>query len=358
MHEHRPQGPRVADQHAEPLAAAEAREARLARDRVRVELVHDVEAGGGEHVEIHGATMPRPWRARHSACVARLHHERIAGAAPERWLVMTHGIYGAGGNWRGVARRLVARRPEWGVVLVDLRQHGRSEPGEPPHTIAACADDLRALVGALAGELGGVAAIAGHSFGGKVALATRARVAVAQTWVLDASPSARPGALADRDDTVVHVLELMERLPRTWARRDDFVAAVIAAGHDAGLARWLAMNVVADPTGELALRLELGALRALLARLLRHRSVGGARATRRRRRGRDRHPRRSAVTAAIAPARARPAARPRPLDRRRPLAARRRARRRRRPVRAVAVTVCGDTHLAAARRSRSARRLS
>src|SRR5205085_6580304 len=60
-------------------------------------------------------------------------------------LLLTHGIYGAGSNWRSIARKLNERRPEWGVVLVDLRQHGRSEPGEPPHTIAACADDLRAL---------------------------------------------------------------------------------------------------------------------------------------------------------------------------------------------------------------------
>src|SRR5262249_17510061 len=152
------------------------------------------------------------------------------------------------------------RRPEWGVVLVDLRQHGRSEPGEPPHTIAACADDLRALVAAL----GDVHAIAGHSFGGKVVLAARPLVAVAQIWVLDASPSPRDPP-ADRSSTVVRVLELMERSPRHWARRDDFIAAVVADGHDTGLARWLAMNLVPDATGELVLRLDLGALRAMLA---------------------------------------------------------------------------------------------
>ena len=126
---------------------------------------------------------------------ARLYHERIArsDAAPARWLALTHGIYGAGSNWRSIARKLNERRPEWGVVLVDLRQHGRSEPGEPPHTIAACADDLRALFG----ELGGVDAVAGHSFGGKVALATRPLIQPRQTWVLDASPSPRPGAAVD-----------------------------------------------------------------------------------------------------------------------------------------------------------------
>lgn len=175
--------------------------------------------------------------------------------------MMTHGIYGAGSNWRGIARKLTDRRPEWGVVLVDLRQHGRSDPGEPPHTLAACADD----VAALARELGAITALAGHSFGGKVMLAARSRVAVRQTWILDASPSARPDAMSDPNNSVLRVLALMERLPRTWARRDDFVAAVIADGHDTGLAQWLAMNVVPGADGTLSLRLDLAALREMLA---------------------------------------------------------------------------------------------
>jgi esterase len=188
---------------------------------------------------------------------ARLYHERIARSeGAERWLALTHGIYGAGSNWRSIARKLTERRPEWGVVLVDLRQHGRSERGAPPHTIAACADDVRALVA----ELGGVRAIAGHSFGGKVALATRALVDVDQTWVLDASPSARPGA---DQGTVVRVLAVMERSP-VWATRDDFIAAVVEDGHDVGLARWLAMNLVASD-GRYVLRLDLAAVREMLA---------------------------------------------------------------------------------------------
>lgn len=204
---------------------------------------------------------------------ARLHHERITrgGAAPARWLALTHGIYGAGSNWRSIARKLTEQRPEWGVVLVDLRQHGRSDPGAPPHTIAACADDLRALVG----ELGDVRAIAGHSFGGKVALATRGLVELDQTWVLDASPSAHPraaeraangaGTVSGSSNTVVRVLELMERSPRHWGRREDFVTAVVGDGHDEGLARWLAMSLVPDPAGGVVLRFDLPALRAMLA---------------------------------------------------------------------------------------------
>ena len=191
---------------------------------------------------------------------AQLFHERIArtGTAPQRWLALTHGIYGAGSNWRSIARKLNERRPEWGVVLVDLRQHGRSEPGAPPHTIAACAEDLRALVA----ELGDVRAIAGHSFGGKVVLATRRLVAPSQTWVLDASPSRRD---ADPSNTVMRVLEIMERAPRGWARREDFVAAIVGHGHDEGLARWLAMSLQPEAAGTLALRFDFAALREMLA---------------------------------------------------------------------------------------------
>ncbi|MBS1123925.1 MAG: alpha/beta hydrolase fold protein [Deltaproteobacteria bacterium] len=176
---------------------------------------------------------------------------------------MTHGIYGAGSNWRGIARAINNRRPDWGVVLVDLRHHGRSEPGDPPHTLDACAGDLEALIGQL-GELGSIEALAGHSFGGKVVLATRSRVRVRQTWMLDASPSARPEAFAQPDHGALDVLAMLESLPKIWPRREDFVAAVVGEGHAIGLAQWLAMNVVSQD-GAYVLRLDLGALREMLA---------------------------------------------------------------------------------------------
>jgi esterase len=198
-----------------------------------------------------------------SAGSARLHHERIArtGTSPASWLLLTHGIYGAGSNWRGIARKVNERRPDWGIVLVDLRHHGRSEAGESPNDLASSARDLRALI-----EEVPVAAIAGHSFGGKVVLATR-RIAPAtlrQTWVLDATPSARPDAEDDPDNTVSRVLALMERLPKTWKRRDDFVEALVAAGQTPAIAQWLAMNLVAGPSGALVSRLDLDAIREML----------------------------------------------------------------------------------------------
>jgi esterase len=190
---------------------------------------------------------------------ARLHHESIANGDPARWLVMTHGICGSGGNWRTIARKLVARRPEWGVHLVDLRQHGRSEPGAPPHTIAACADDMLALIDE---ELGNVAALSGHSFGGKVVLATRARRRFAQTWSLDAAPG--PRTIETTNETVLQLLALVDRSPRIWPRREDFIAALVADGHPPSLAQWFAMNLVPSDGG-FTVRLDTAAIRELLA---------------------------------------------------------------------------------------------
>jgi pimeloyl-ACP methyl ester carboxylesterase len=195
--------------------------------------------------------------------MARLHHERISHSEgdPTRWLVFTHGIYGAGSNWRGIARKIADKRRDWGVVLVDLRAHGKSETGEPPHTIDACADDVRALIESLGVD---VRALAGHSFGGKVMLATRDRVEVDQTWLLDSNPSARPGAIDDERDSVVRVLRMLERMPPAWASRDAFVGAVMAEGFDQGLAQWLAMSVVPADGNQFVNRLEPAVLRELL----------------------------------------------------------------------------------------------
>lgn len=193
---------------------------------------------------------------------ARLHHERIArsDSSPERWLLLTHGIFGSGTNWRGIARKVNEQRPAWGVVILDLRLHGRSDDGEGPHTIDAFAED----VAALAHEIGGVEALAGHSLGGKVMAAARAKLDVRQTWLLDSSPSARPEALTDPHNSVLRVLEDLERLPATFGKRDEMVAALVGHGHDVALAQWLAMSAVPDGDA-LKLRFDLPALREVLA---------------------------------------------------------------------------------------------
>ena len=197
--------------------------------------------------------------------MATLHHEIVEapGAAPSRQMLLLHGIYGAGRNWGTIARRLVRARPEWRVVLVDLRSHGNS-PRLAPHTIDCCAADLPDLEE----HLGRPAdAVLGHSFGGKVALLygrLRAEGGVPeparglrpetgggphgsqrlQLWVVDSSPSAgRPGGGAWR------MLGVLRRHPGPFGSRAEVVDAVASERFSPLVANWMAINAVRTDTG-------------------------------------------------------------------------------------------------------------
>ncbi len=190
---------------------------------------------------------------------ATLHHERLGPVDATRLVAFTHGIFGSGTNWRSIARQVIARVPGWAAVLVDLRLHGRSAAGAPPHTVAACVADLQALFAGLAAAGPPVVAAVGHSFGGKVVLGLDLPIRV----ILDSTPSARPGAWDAPDNSVRAAWASLVALDRVWARREDFVAALVARGHAPAMAGWLAMNL--GPTdGGLRLRLELDAIRALV----------------------------------------------------------------------------------------------
>lgn len=161
------------------------------------------------------------------------------GTQPAAWLAVLHGIYGAGRNWGSVARKLVEARPEWGALLVDLRQHGESTGFSPPHTLEAAAADLRELP-----RGGAVRAVLGHSFGGKVALAyARDSETVEQVWVVDSTPEPRePGGSA------WGMLGVLRRVPERFEDRDEAVAALTAEGVEKPIALWMTTNL--DWTGE------------------------------------------------------------------------------------------------------------
>jgi esterase len=174
----------------------------------------------------------------------QLSHTRVTarGGDPKLWLVVLHGIYGKGRNWGSIARRVVERRPEWGALLVDLRLHGDSPAMEPPHTVAAAAADVVELVGSL--DLR-VAAVLGHSFGGKVALrySLDAPEGLRQVWVVDSTPEVRPPS-----GSAWRMLEVVRGLPPEFGSRNEAVAALQEAGYAAPVAQWMAMNL--EPAGE------------------------------------------------------------------------------------------------------------
>ena len=79
-------------------------------------------------------------------------------------LVVLHGLFGSGSNWRGIARVLAASHT---VHSVDLRNHGAS-PWAETMGYPEMADDVRRFID---GQGLKQPAILGHSMGGKTAMA-------------------------------------------------------------------------------------------------------------------------------------------------------------------------------------------
>ena len=155
--------------------------------------------------------------------------------------MILHGIYGSGRNWATIARRLVERRPEWGVLLVDLRLHGGSAGFAGPHTLEAVAADVDRLVEHL--DLH-AAAVLGHSFGGKVALmyAQHHGDELRQVWVVDSTLDTRePSGSAWR------MIEAVRSLGDRPSSRKEAVEGLERHGYSTGIAQWMAMNL--EPAG-------------------------------------------------------------------------------------------------------------
>ena len=165
------------------------------------------------------------------------------GATPSRWMLVLHGILGSGANWRTFAKRILDARPEWGAALVDLRNHGQSTGFVAPHTLAAASADLDGVMAELPGP---VEAVLGHSYGGKVAMQTVARLQgnLTAAWIFDSAPGARPDGRGS--EAVFQVLRALKQLPALIPSREAFHATLEAEGVSHALRQWLAMNVRAD----------------------------------------------------------------------------------------------------------------
>jgi len=114
-----------------------------------------------------------------------LHFQDFPGPAGAPPLVVAHGLFGSGVNWRGVARRLSGGRR---VLAPDLRNHGRSFHHEAVDYAAMARDILDTL------DAQGIhrADLLGHSMGGKAAMvaALTRPEAVAHLVVVDIAPAA------------------------------------------------------------------------------------------------------------------------------------------------------------------------
>lgn len=146
-------------------------------------------------------------------------------------LLVLHGLFGHGGNWTAIARRLAATRR---VLLADLRNHGES-PHDARMDYPAMAEDIAALIAAHGGRMD----VLGHSMGGKAAmlLALTEPARVSRLVVVDIAPVPYP-PLFHRYAAAMAAIPL-----RPGLKRAEADAALREAVPDAGVRAFLLQNL-------------------------------------------------------------------------------------------------------------------
>jgi pimeloyl-ACP methyl ester carboxylesterase len=128
---------------------------------------------------------------------------------------------------------------------MDLRGHGRSPSGSPPHTFENCAKDVLATFGP-----GNPTAVVGHSFGGRVALDCAVMLSDSHakteitTWLLDTVPGEADGSVS------AVIIALQSIKPKNYENRQHLSEALHKEHHlDVGLAQWLTSSVSSSSDG-------------------------------------------------------------------------------------------------------------
>ncbi len=211
-----------------------------------------------------------------------LAHDIVTGgAAHGAAFVLVHGILGNKNNWRSIANKLVARRPDVRCVLVDLRRHGDSHDD----SLTVANDTVRGAAHDLADTLAHLRvtphALVGHSWGGKAVLdaATQRLIACDHAVVIDSPPGLRTG-LSDATggsgaDDVERVIDAVSSLPRGLARdRAHLVEQLRAVGLSLPLAQWMTTNLTPLPAPlpdgrAFAFKFDIDGVRRMLADFVR-----------------------------------------------------------------------------------------
>jgi esterase len=163
-------------------------------------------------------------------------------------LAILHGVFGAGRNWAGMARRLAAHHR---VIALDLRNHG-SSPWAEGMDYALLAEDVRTTMQRLGHRR---FALLGHSMGGKAAmvLALTRPPEVSRLVVVDIAPVAYP----PRHLAYVRAMRTLDL--GAIERRSAADAPLAAAVPDAAERAFLLQNLVFDD-GRARWRLNLAAI--------------------------------------------------------------------------------------------------
>lgn len=172
-------------------------------------------------------------------------------------LVLLHGLFGMLDNWQTLARKWADTRR---VVLVDLRNHGRS-----PHQSDMNYDLMAHDVAELLEELGiDNCNLLGHSMGGKVAMqvALTFPELVDRLIVVDMAPRRyRPG-----HDAIFAALESLDTAAVT--SRQEAAEALGRHITDPGIQLFLLKNLARDPAGGYRWRMNLPAIKAAYPQLI------------------------------------------------------------------------------------------
>lgn len=162
-------------------------------------------------------------------------------------LLIVHGLFGSGRNWRAIARHLAKDRH---VVTVDLRNHGNSFWDED-NTYPALARDLARVIS----HLGGQADVLGHSMGGKAAmvLALEYPRMINRLIIADIAPLGYAHTQSDN-------IAIMQSIPlQGLARRSAAQSELEEKTGDAGLSAFFAQSIDVED-GNLRWLLNLDAL--------------------------------------------------------------------------------------------------
>jgi len=171
-------------------------------------------------------------------------------------LLVLHGLFGAGSNWRTIARGLDDCRS---VYLLDARNHGTS-PHAATMNYRAMAADVEAFMDANEIES---ADILGHSMGGKTAmhLALHRPRRVSRLLIVDIAPAPSP---SDH----LPLIDALLALPlEQFKRRADVDQALAQSVADAGLRAFLLQNLNNTQSG-FQWRINFAVLRECMPALL------------------------------------------------------------------------------------------
>ena len=179
--------------------------------------------------------------------------------------VVCHGIMGNHKNLRQISTKFANAFPNYEMLLVTHRAHGKSERGEAPHNLEACANDLLELIRSEGKQPD---MLIGHSFGGKVSLSVLKHLhdlhleqdtrpdqdpilPPRMTWILDCPPGLwNKDIAADTNplsQSVEAVMSTLKELDEPFESKKHLIKVLTDYGYSTMLAQWMSLNLERKP---------------------------------------------------------------------------------------------------------------